>query len=120
MSDLKTGLVYSELSNRIYWATVNQKTGIARSGKKDVTSDFIGVMLQKFPVGYSQNISCNGVNEAVVIVVKPEKSHKLMQADKMYSLLEELSGQLTNINAHDAVNKIEKLLAAARGEGLNQ
>ncbi len=87
MSDLKTGLMYSELSSKIYWGTVNQKTGVARPGKKDVTSDFIGVMLQKFPAGFKQNIECNGKVEAVVIVVDEKKSHKYSCVNEMYDLL---------------------------------
>lgn len=107
MSDLKTGLMYSEISNKVYWGTLNKKTGIARSGKKDVTSDFIGVMLQKFPVGFKQNIECNGKIEAVVIVVDEEKSHKLSCANEMYDFIETHMG-----GYHEA----EVLLAKARGE----
>jgi hypothetical protein len=120
MSDLKTGLFYSELSNRVYWATVNQKTGIARSGKKDVTSDFIGVMLQKFPVGFCQFVSCNGVNEAMVIVAKPEQSHNLVQADKMYNNLKRLVSYLEEIaetpEEQQMLYEANACLAAARGE----
>ena len=50
MANTKTGLLYSELTGRVYWGTVNTKTNVARSDKKDVTSDFIATMLQKFPV----------------------------------------------------------------------
>lgn len=37
-------------------------------------------------------------------------------APEMYEMLSQLSAQLTDINAHGAVNDIEKLLAKARGE----
>lgn len=37
-------------------------------------------------------------------------------APEMYEMLSELSGQLTDINAHAHVRRIERLLAKARGE----
>lgn len=37
-------------------------------------------------------------------------------APEMYEVLEKLSMQLTEINAHKAVDQIERLLAKARGE----
>lgn len=115
MSDLKTGLMYSEISNKVYWGTLNKKTGIARSGKKDVTSDFIGVMLQKFPVGFRQSIECNGVVEAVVIVVNEEKSHK-------YNCVNEMYEYLSHMVEHEVISdtsierEVISLLAKARGE----
>lgn len=110
MNNTKTGLMYSELSNKVYWGTLNKKTGITRSGKKDVTSDFIGVMLQKFPVGFKQNIECNGKVEAVVFVVDEEKSHKYNCASKMYKFLDDLA------NGRGVDYPIEQLLKEARGE----
>ena len=115
MSDLKTGLMYSELSNRVYWGTLNKKTGIARAGKKDVTSDFIGVMLQKFPIGFKQNIECNGKVEAVVLVVDEEKANRYICAKEMYDYL-------IHMIEHDVINdssierEVKSLLAKARGE----
>jgi hypothetical protein len=128
MNNTKTGLMYSELSTKVYWGTLNKKTGIARSGKKDVTSDFIGVMLQKFPVGFKQNIECNGKVEAVVIVVDKEKSHKLGCANDMYEELERdfenLSRFIKTLEQHSNdwifyTNELKRkkcLLAKARGE----
>lgn len=107
--------MYSELSNKVYWGTINQKTGIARAGKKDVTSDFIGVMLQKFPVGFKQNIECNGKVEAVVIMVDEEKSQK-------YNCVNEMYDYLLYMVEHDVINdssierEVKSLLAKARGE----
>ena len=43
-------------------------------------------------------------------------AHLIASAPEMYEMLECLSSQLTSINAHIAVNDIEKLLAKARGE----
>jgi hypothetical protein len=37
-------------------------------------------------------------------------------APEMYAMLDKLSSQLTDINAHAAVNEIEALLAKSRGE----
>lgn len=43
-------------------------------------------------------------------------AHLIAAAPDMYGMLESLSEQLTDINAHQAVNEIEALLAKARGE----
>jgi len=129
MSRLKTGLMYNELSNKVYCGTINQDTGIARAGKKDVTSDFIGVMLQKFPVGFKQNIECNGKVEAVVIVVDEEKSHKYSCVNEMYEMLESIfnieherggslgvDGSFHYKVSEDVFKKVGLLLEKARGE----
>lgn len=115
MSNLKTGLMYSELSNKVYWGTLNKNTGVARSGKKDVTSDFIGVMLQKFKINTRQNIECNGVVEAVVFVVDEEKSHKLSCVNEMYELLETIENDNNQVPQW-LWDKIQLTLAKARGE----
>ena len=128
MSNLNTGLMYSELSSKVYWGTVNQKTGIARSGKKDVTSDFIGVMLKKFPVGFKQNIECNGKVEAVVIVVDEEKANKYSCAGEMYDEIKQdivdLKEFILTLNEqsndwlfyNSKLQGKSQLLAKARGE----
>ena len=128
MSNLKTGLMYSELSSKVYWGTVNQKTGIARAGKKDVTSDFIGVMLKKFPVGFKQNIECNGKVEAVVIVVDEEKANKYSCAGEMYDEIKkdivDLKEFILTLNEqsndwlfyNSKLQGKSQLLAKARGE----
>ncbi len=128
MSNLKTGLMYSELSSKVYWGTVNQKTGIARAGKKDVTSDFIGVMLKKFPVGFKQNIECNGKVEAVVIVVDEEKANKYSCAGEMYDEIKQdivdLKEFILTLNEqsndwlfyNSKLQGKSQLLAKARGE----
>lgn len=128
MSDLKTGLMYSEISGQVYWGTINQKTGIARAGKKDVTSDFIGVMLKKFPVGFKQNIECNGKVEAVVIVVDEEKANKYSCAGEMYDEIKQdivdLKEFILTLNEqsndwlfyNSKLQGKSQLLAKARGE----
>lgn len=105
--------MYSELSNKVYWGTINKNTGVARSGKKDITSDFIGVMLQKFPVGFMHNIECNGKVEAVVIVVDEEKSHKHNCASEMYDFLDGIAGGVLDESQN---NELLRLLAKVRGE----
>lgn len=42
--------------------------------------------------------------------------HLIAAAPEMYKMLEDLSSQLTDINAHGHVNEVDKLLAKARGE----
>ena len=42
--------------------------------------------------------------------------HLIAAAPEMYAMLDRLSSQLTDINAHSAANEIEALLAKARGE----
>ena len=120
--------MYSELSSKVYWGTVNQKTGIARAGKKDVTSDFIGVMLKKFPVGFKQNIECNGKVEAVVIVVDEEKANKYSCAGEMYDEIKQdivdLKEFILTLNEqsndwlfyNSKLQGKSQLLAKARGE----
>ena len=69
----KTGLLYSPLTERVYWGRHNGK-GIAVGGnQKDVTSEFLQVMEMKFPINTTQNISINGENKYRVIVVDMEK-----------------------------------------------
>lgn len=43
-------------------------------------------------------------------------AHLIASAPDMYAMLEKLSGQLTDINAHRAADEVESLLAKARGE----
>ena len=124
MSNTKTGLLYSELTERIYWGTVNTKTGIARSGKKDVTSDFISVMLQKFPPNFKQNIECNGKFEAEIIVLGEDNKNRsrCAVAKEMEEMLAELLHNLEVGNSdHTDINdamipRVQSLLANARGE----
>lgn len=43
-------------------------------------------------------------------------AHLIAVAPEMYAMLEKLSGQLTDINAHRAADEVDTLLAKARGE----
>lgn len=88
MSNIKTGLMYSPLTSNIYWGRMNTKTGVATGNKADVTSEFIGVMLQKFEINTRQNIECNGRIEAVIITLDEEKSHKYNCTNEMHRMLE--------------------------------
>lgn len=128
MSYLKTGLMYSPLTSHVYYGRMNTKTGIAvGNNKKDVTSDFIGIMLQKFEINTRQNIECNGKVEAVVIVVDEEKARKYSCSNEMYEAVQELTdffflwdgGETNNQFQNDMRDKMEKafqVLAKARGD----
>jgi hypothetical protein len=113
----KTGLMYSELSSSVYWGTMSASTGIARSGKKDITSDFIGIMLKKFPVNTMQNITCNGEAEVVIMVLDSVKAERYKAANEMYKMLEEVNNWFIKESVFDGDghNDIEILLAKARG-----
>lgn len=114
MSNTRTGLMYSELTSRIYWGTVNNKTGIARDGKKDVTSEFIQVMLQKFPINFSQEIVADGEYKATVIIADKASSHRLFASQDMYNMLEAIADD-TPPN-EQLFLQIHNILAKARGE----
>ena len=77
MSNIKTGLMYSPLTERVFWGQMNIKTGVKVGREpRDVTSDFISIMLQKFPINTRQIITANGKTEAVVIVLDEDKAKK--------------------------------------------
>lgn len=68
MSKLQLG--FSPLTERIYLGRINSKKPNEWSGeKRDVTSDFIAVMLQKFEPKTIQAISINNVNKYRVLVL---------------------------------------------------
>lgn len=139
MSDVKTGLMFSPLTEKVYWGRMNVKTGMSvGDNQKDITSDFISIMLQKFQLNTKQNISCNGKTEAVVFVVDEEKANRYEQSKAMYEMLESVSRELymlidevndqrashihsqteTPPDYHDmqTIHEIQVLLAKARGE----
>ena len=92
---------------------MNTKTGVARGGKKDITNDFIDIMLQKFEINTRQTIMNRGKIKAVVIVLDEVKSKKYMLTDDMHSLLESLAQRTQNDDDHMA---IVELLKKVRGE----
>lgn len=124
MANTKTGLLYSELTGHVYWGTMNADTGIARGNKKDVTSDFIGIMLQKFPPNFKQNIVCNGKFEAEIIVLGEDNKNRARfeVAKEMEDMLAEVLHNMEVGNSeHTEINdamipRISALLAKARGE----
>lgn len=83
----KASINYSPLSGRIFMGRVSPKTGFAIGEQRDVTSNFIGIMLEKFPVNTMQNIECNGVVEAVIMVLDNEKAVKYKAAADMFDVL---------------------------------
>lgn len=79
----KLSLGHSPLTGNIYLGKKNPKKPNQWQGqKKDVTSDFIQVMLQKFEPGYIHNIEEDGVikyriavldvNDEIIINGKPQ------------------------------------------------
>lgn len=113
--ETKTGLMYSPLSGGVFWGTMNAKTGVARSGAKDVTSDFIGVMLQKFQINTVQNIENNGKTEAVMIVLDEASSKKCILAGDMYTMLKSLVPMIQRTQNEATYKAITELLEKARG-----
>jgi hypothetical protein len=65
---MKTGLMYSPLSQDVFWGRTN-KDGVSTGSMKNVTSNFLQMMEMKFPINTSQNVSVNGANKYRVIVV---------------------------------------------------
>ena len=68
-SELKLG--HSPLTDRIYLGSQNK--GIWSGKKRDITNDFIQVMLQKFEPNTAQKISIDGETKYGVIVVDTDK-----------------------------------------------
>ncbi len=113
MSNLKTGLMYSPLTEKVYWGRMNVKTGVSvGNNQKDITSDFIGIMLQKFTIGHMQKITKNGEHECSIYVVPPKTAAILDASKDMMEMLEFLQENPSELN----VIHIRKLLAQARGE----
>ena len=69
----KTGLLYSPITERIYWGLHNGNGAAVGNKQKDITSDFIQVMEMKFPINTMQNVSVNGENKYRVIIVDMDK-----------------------------------------------
>jgi hypothetical protein len=65
---------FSELTERVFLGKSKKlKNHSEWISKKDITSQFIQVMEQKFPINTTQNISVNGVNKYRVIIVDMDK-----------------------------------------------
>lgn len=69
----KTGLLYSPLTEKIYWGLHNGNGTAVGDKQKDITSEFIQIMNLKFPINTAQNVSVNGENKYRVIVVDMDK-----------------------------------------------
>tara|TARA_R110002096_G_C14661646_1_gene728211 strand:+ start:32768 stop:33019 length:252 start_codon:yes stop_codon:yes gene_type:complete len=71
---IKTGMGLSPITKRVYWGRQNTDTGCwVGNNKKDITSDFLQVLEQKFPINTAQNISENGEDKYRIIVVDMDK-----------------------------------------------
>ena len=75
MSKATYDIGYSELSEKVYLGKSKNVSGHSEwvGEKKDITSRFLQVMEQKFPINTTQNISIGGINKYRVIVVDMEK-----------------------------------------------
>ena len=72
MKNLDIG--YSELSENVYIGESIKKDGHNEwKNKKDITTRFLQVMEQKFPINTTQLISVNGENKYRVLVVDLDK-----------------------------------------------
>lgn len=91
----------------------------------DFVDGFYGLYAGDEPVIYPQR--CNDGDDGNAwfsmdesyygeTAMKPADAALIAAAPEMYEMLSELSGQLTDINAHAHVRRIERLLAKARGE----
>ncbi len=69
--DNKLHLGYSPLSEKIYLGKHKGNHWVGE--KRDVTSEFIQVLLQKFEPNSTNNISVNGENRYRIIVVDIDK-----------------------------------------------
>lgn len=110
----KASINYSPLSGRIMLGRVNQSTGVAIGEQRDVTSNFIGIMLEKFPINTMQNIECNGEVEATVIVLDEKKAVKYKAAADMFDVLcsiENDAGQVPDF----MWRKIQEVIVKAGG-----
>jgi len=66
---------YSALTGRIYLG--RQKGNMFIGEKRDITSEFIQVMLQKFEPNTIQNISIDGKSKYRVLVVNLDREIKI-------------------------------------------
>jgi hypothetical protein len=57
---MKGHIGYSPITGKVYIGTHNGK--VWRGDKNDITDDFIQVMIQKFPPGFSYTISIDGID----------------------------------------------------------
>lgn len=67
----KIDIGYSELTEKVYLGEI--KTVGEWKEKKDITSKFLQIMEQKFPINTVQNIAVNGKNKYRIFVVDMEK-----------------------------------------------
>jgi len=72
MKDNKMHLGFSPLTGKIYLG--RQKGDCWVGEKRDVTSEFLQVMEQKFPINTTQSVTVDGEDKFRVIVVDMEKT----------------------------------------------
>lgn len=95
---IKSVLGYGPVTRRIYWGKINdRKPEVWVGSKKDVTSNFIHVLVTAFcPAGSVRPITVDGKVEAHVFTVSNTKDSMLAAAKKLTDMAEELSNEVTN------------------------
>lgn len=88
--------------------------GIIRSGDFDIAI-VCGTNYSSAPMGGINRMWDDGYQKED-IAEHEANAHLIASAPEMYAMLEKLSSQLTDINAHRAADEVERLLAKARGE----
>jgi len=69
--DNKLRLGMSPITKKVYLGKQNKGMWVGK--KREITSDFLQVMEQKFPINTASNVSEDGVNKYRVIIVDMEK-----------------------------------------------
>lgn len=73
--NIKSGIGYSPLTEKIYWGKQNKEKRIWVGEKTDITNDFINVLFEYIgPNEYRKITTINGLDENIVINVKKDKA----------------------------------------------
>lgn len=75
MSDIKSGIGYSPLTDRVYLGRQNPKKGMWVGDKKDITSEFIATALSYFEENTIREIGGSKGSKNLVINIKNDKAH---------------------------------------------
>lgn len=70
---IKSQLMFSELTGKVYYGSINTATGRAHGNKNDVTNSFMYCVEQKFPAGFSHDITVNGEHKFTIYNVEAGK-----------------------------------------------
>jgi len=64
---------YSDLTERVFLGRLNKDKTMWLDGKKDITSEFLGVLSQYFPEGTMREVIGNKGSNNLVINIKNDK-----------------------------------------------